>query len=218
MRTGRTARAVRTHCRIAVRVQADPLLVEIAARALRAGHSARRYDLENRAAVPAYLREEVYWTIRVRTGRGEVRHASPIDFLTEQMAHSLHRYVLLDTQDRMTPGMRAQLWTQSGRTVGTRGARAIFRTAGPPPFAAKTACRTANAPGSLGSRKPELPCSGSLLDLWRFPRPCPLPAVLRQAAMESTGHSHAALMGRSYRYLCYVHDFTMNIFFSAGTC
>ncbi|MBU6442812.1 MAG: DUF3419 family protein [Alphaproteobacteria bacterium] len=91
----------------------------------------RGYDVENRAAVPAYLREEVYEVIRERTGAVEVHHASLIDFLKEQPARSLHRYVLLDAQDWMTPEILAQLWAEIDRTADSRDARVIFRTAGP---------------------------------------------------------------------------------------
>jgi S-adenosylmethionine-diacylglycerol 3-amino-3-carboxypropyl transferase len=91
---------------------------------------ARGYDVENREAVPAYLRENIYDLIRKRTGTVEVHHASLIDFLKEQPAHSLHRYVLLDAQDWMTPDVLAQLWTEIDRTADNRDARVIFRTAG----------------------------------------------------------------------------------------
>ncbi len=92
---------------------------------------ARGYDLEHRQAIPAYLREEVYETIRSRTGRVEVHHASLIDFLKSQPPGSLHRYVLLDAQDWMTPDMLAQLWSEIDRTANARDGRVIFRTAGP---------------------------------------------------------------------------------------
>jgi S-adenosylmethionine-diacylglycerol 3-amino-3-carboxypropyl transferase len=91
---------------------------------------ARSYDIENREAVPSYLRREVYEDIRQRANRVEVHHASLIDFLREQPAHSLHRYVLLDAQDWMTPDILAQLWAQIDRTADARDARVIFRTAG----------------------------------------------------------------------------------------
>ncbi len=61
----------------------------------------RGYDVENREAVPAYLREDIYEVIRTRTDQVEVHHASLTDFLKEQPAQSLHRYVLLDAQDWM---------------------------------------------------------------------------------------------------------------------
>jgi len=91
---------------------------------------ARGYDIENREAVPAYLREDVYDAIRTRTGRVEVHHASLVDFLKTQPPGSLHRYVLLDSQDWMTADMLAALWCEINRTADARDARVIFRTAG----------------------------------------------------------------------------------------
>lgn len=91
----------------------------------------RGYDVENRAAVPAYLRRATYEIIRKRTDRVEVHHASLTDFLSEQPPQSVHRYVLLDAQDWMNPDQLASLWTQIDRTADGRDARVIFRTAGP---------------------------------------------------------------------------------------
>jgi S-adenosylmethionine-diacylglycerol 3-amino-3-carboxypropyl transferase len=90
----------------------------------------RGYDVENREAVPAYLREDIYDAIRSRTDRVEVHHASLIEFLKTQPAASLHRYVLLDAQDWMTPDVLAALWKEIDRTADRRDARVIFRTAG----------------------------------------------------------------------------------------
>ncbi|HWA04213.1 MAG TPA: DUF3419 family protein [Rhizomicrobium sp.] len=90
----------------------------------------RGYDLQNREAIPAYLRREVYDIIRTRTDRVEVHHASITDFLREQPAQSMHRYVLLDAQDWMNPHQLASLWAEIDRTADTRDARVIFRTAG----------------------------------------------------------------------------------------
>jgi len=53
-----------------------------------------------------------------------------IDFLKTQKPNSIHRYVLLDAQDWMTPDVLAALWEQIDRTADTRDARVIFRTAG----------------------------------------------------------------------------------------
>ena len=91
----------------------------------------RSYDVENREAVPAYLRRDVYDIIRTRTDKVEVHHASLTDFLKSQPPQSLHRYVLLDAQDWMTPDVLAALWNEIDRTADTRDARVIFRTAGP---------------------------------------------------------------------------------------
>jgi len=90
----------------------------------------RGYDLEHRMAVPPYLRQENYAAIRSRTGRVEVHHASMTDFLAQQPAGSLHRYVLLDAQDWMSESQIAALWTEIARTAAARDARVIFRTAG----------------------------------------------------------------------------------------
>lgn len=90
----------------------------------------RGYDLEHRMAVPPYLRQENYNAIRSRAGRVEVHHASMTDFLAQQPAHSLHRYVLLDAQDWMSAAQVSSLWTEINRTASVRDARVIFRTAG----------------------------------------------------------------------------------------
>ena len=91
----------------------------------------RGYDVEHRAAVPAYLQKETYDLIRTRTDRVEVHHASLTDFLAKQPAHSMHRYVLLDAQDWMNAEQISALWREIDRTADTRDARVIFRTAGP---------------------------------------------------------------------------------------
>jgi S-adenosylmethionine-diacylglycerol 3-amino-3-carboxypropyl transferase len=91
----------------------------------------RGYDTENREAIPAYLRRDVYEIIRARTDRVDVHHDSMIDFLKRQPANSLHRYVLLDAQDWMTSDMLSALWVEIDRTADRNDARVIFRTAGP---------------------------------------------------------------------------------------
>jgi len=91
----------------------------------------RSYDTTNREAVPAYLRRDVYEAIKGHTDSVEVHHASLTDFLKRQDAHSLHRYVLLDSQDWMNPAQLASLWAEIDRTADTLDARVIFRTAGP---------------------------------------------------------------------------------------
>ena len=91
----------------------------------------RGYDIENRMAVPAYLRRDTYEIIRERTDRVSVHHASLTDFLRSQPAQSMHRYVLLDAQDWMNASQLAALWREIDRTADARDARVIFRTAGP---------------------------------------------------------------------------------------
>ena len=91
----------------------------------------RSYDLSRREAVPAYLRQENYGTLKARIGKVSVHHDSLVDFLKRQPAQSLHRYVLLDAQDWMNEGQLAVLWTEIDRTADSRDAKVIFRTAGP---------------------------------------------------------------------------------------
>jgi len=90
----------------------------------------RGYDLMRREAVPAYLQQDTYQTIRTRTDRVAVHHASLTDFLKHRSAHSLHRFVLLDSQDWMSPAQLASLWAEIDRTADVGDARVIFRTAG----------------------------------------------------------------------------------------
>jgi S-adenosylmethionine-diacylglycerol 3-amino-3-carboxypropyl transferase len=91
----------------------------------------RGYDVEGRTAVPPYLRAENYETIKSRVDRVEVHHASMTDFLKQQPARSLHRFVLLDAQDWMSPEQLSELWAEIDRTADAEDARVIFRTAGP---------------------------------------------------------------------------------------
>ena len=53
-----------------------------------------------------------------------------IDFLKEQPAQSIDRFVLLDSQDWMTPDVLAALWQQINRVANPRASRVVFRTAG----------------------------------------------------------------------------------------
>ncbi|HYM17089.1 MAG TPA: DUF3419 family protein [Micropepsaceae bacterium] len=90
----------------------------------------RGYDIERRMAIPDYLRAETFDAIKSRVHRVEVYHASMTDFLRGQPARSLHRFVLLDAQDWMTPEQMAALWTEIDRAGDEEDARVIFRTAG----------------------------------------------------------------------------------------
>jgi len=89
----------------------------------------RRYDLENRQALPDYLREENYQTLRDGIDRVESHVTSLDGYLNEQGDDTMNRFVLLDAQDWMPPHVIATLWEQIAR-VGQPGSRIIFRTAG----------------------------------------------------------------------------------------
>ncbi|WP_243310223.1 DUF3419 family protein [Fundidesulfovibrio agrisoli] len=89
----------------------------------------RRYDKIDSPALPAYLRSENFQALKEAAPAAKVLNASLIDWLERQPARSLDRYVLLDSQDWMTPELLGRLWAEIARTSRS-GARVIFRTAG----------------------------------------------------------------------------------------
>jgi len=89
----------------------------------------RRYDHEGRRALPDYLKEENYETIRSLVDRVETHVASLTDQLRTEQPGSLNAFVLLDSQDWMPPPVIDELWGEIAR-VGGPDTRVIFRTAG----------------------------------------------------------------------------------------
>lgn len=89
---------------------------------------ARRYPQPGEAALPAYLEERNYRTIRDNVDRVAIHHANLIKFLAAKDAGSVDRFVLLDAQDWMTDEVLNRLWREIARTARP-GARVIFRTA-----------------------------------------------------------------------------------------
>lgn len=87
----------------------------------------RCYDVANRRAVPPYLRPSAWNTLQRNADRLAVHQASVTDYLAQQPARSVDRYVLLDAQDWMNPRQLRALWDQIGRTARP-GARVGFRT------------------------------------------------------------------------------------------
>ncbi|MBC7796581.1 MAG: DUF3419 family protein, partial [Pyrinomonadaceae bacterium] len=90
---------------------------------------ARKYDTENRVALPDYLKEENYEHFKQNAYRVNTVITSVTEHLREQPKGSFNRFVFLDAQDWMTPEIIADLW----RTIAERGgknSRIIFRTAG----------------------------------------------------------------------------------------
>lgn len=90
-----------------------------------------RYDCESRQAVPDYLKQVHYDTIKQHSQRIETHITTLDDYLKEQPDHSLDRFVLLDSQDWMKPHVIQKLWEEIAR-VGKPGSRIIFRTAASP--------------------------------------------------------------------------------------
>jgi S-adenosylmethionine-diacylglycerol 3-amino-3-carboxypropyl transferase len=90
---------------------------------------ARKYDTENRQAVPDYLKAENYETLKRSAGKIGTEIGSITDELKNQPARSFNRFVFLDAQDWMNAEMMTDLWRAIGEK-GEPGARIIFRTAG----------------------------------------------------------------------------------------
>ncbi|PBC12298.1 DUF3419 family protein [Mesorhizobium sp. WSM3859] len=109
---------------------------------------ARRYPQPGEAALPAYLEQRNYKTIRDNIDRVAIHHANLIKFLAPKDAGTVDRFVLLDAQDWMTDDLLNALWTEITRTASV-GARVIFRTAAEPSL----------LPGRVSS---------SLLDQWTY--------------------------------------------------
>ena len=89
----------------------------------------RRYDHENRKALPDYLKRENYDTIREMVERVETHVASLGDYLGTAEPNSLNGFILLDSQDWMPPHVIDELWSLIAK-VGADDTRVIFRTAG----------------------------------------------------------------------------------------
>ncbi|MBS1794394.1 MAG: BtaA family protein [Acidobacteria bacterium] len=90
---------------------------------------ARRYDTENRRAVPEYLKEENFERLKANAGRIESVVGSVTDEIKNRPVGSFDRFVFLDAQDWMDAATLADLWqTIADRAAPT--ARIIFRTAG----------------------------------------------------------------------------------------
>jgi len=109
---------------------------------------ARRYPEPGEAALPAYLEQANYATIRDNVDRVAIHHANFTELLAGKDAGSVDRYVLLDAQDWMSDVQLNALWSEITRTAAP-GACVIFRTAAEPSL----------LPGRL---------SPALLDQWSY--------------------------------------------------
>lgn len=88
----------------------------------------RGYDREKRQGIPDYLKAEHFDTLRGHLNRVSTHVGSLTQYLEQQPADSLNRFVLLDSQDWMSPEQLTDLWTQIDR-VGDTTTRVVFRTA-----------------------------------------------------------------------------------------
>jgi S-adenosylmethionine-diacylglycerol 3-amino-3-carboxypropyl transferase len=89
----------------------------------------RHYDIENRIALPDYLKPEFYETVKANSNRVKTVIASIIEHIKRQPKNSFNRFVFLDAQDWMNAAVLTDLWTAIAEKGGD-GTRIIFRTAG----------------------------------------------------------------------------------------
>lgn len=89
---------------------------------------ARRYDTDDRIAVPDYLKEENFGVLRARIGRLSTAVASVTDMIEQGHKGEFDRFVLLDAQDWMNQDQMTRLWTAIAEKAEP-GSRVIFRTA-----------------------------------------------------------------------------------------
>jgi S-adenosylmethionine-diacylglycerol 3-amino-3-carboxypropyl transferase len=88
----------------------------------------RKYDTEGRSAIPDYLREENFATIRDNSHRVTTAVTSVSEMIDRSPANTFNRFVFLDAQDWMDKRSMEDLWTLIAEK-GEPGSRIIFRTA-----------------------------------------------------------------------------------------
>jgi S-adenosylmethionine-diacylglycerol 3-amino-3-carboxypropyl transferase len=89
----------------------------------------RKYDTENRVAIPEYLKEENYETLKSNAGGIFAEIGSVTDKIKNSTKDAFNRFVFLDAQDWMNAEVMTDLW-QSIADKGEKNSRIIFRTAG----------------------------------------------------------------------------------------
>ena len=89
----------------------------------------RKYDTENRQALPEYLKAENYEKLKANAEKIETKIGSVTDEVKQNEFGKFNRFVFLDAQDWMNAAALTELW----RAIADKsapGARIIFRTAG----------------------------------------------------------------------------------------
>ena len=89
---------------------------------------ARKYDTEARVALPEYLKEENYDTLKANADRLTSKIGSATDEIRNNPKGTFNRFVFLDAQDWMNAETMTELWSAIAEK-GEPGSRIIFRTA-----------------------------------------------------------------------------------------
>lgn len=88
----------------------------------------RKYDTENKQAVPTYLKLESFDILKKNIDKVDVHHINVIDFLKSLPDQDRTAFCFLDAQDWMSEEVLNQLWSEVTR-VAQPNARVVFRTA-----------------------------------------------------------------------------------------
>lgn len=89
----------------------------------------RKYDTENRRAVPEYLKYENYEKLKTNAARLQTGVSSATDEIKRSEFGAFNRFVFLDAQDWMNAETMTELWSKIAEK-SEPGSRIIFRTAG----------------------------------------------------------------------------------------
>jgi S-adenosylmethionine-diacylglycerol 3-amino-3-carboxypropyl transferase len=89
----------------------------------------RKYDTHARKAIPEYLKEEKFATLKANINRLNTDIGSVTDKIKLSPKDNFNRFVFLDAQDWMNAEVMTDLW-QAIADFGEKGSRIIFRTAG----------------------------------------------------------------------------------------
>lgn len=89
----------------------------------------RKYDTENRRALPEYLKETNYEILKSNVARIRTKIGSVTEEIKNNPRETFNRFVFLDAQDWMTTEVLTDLWTTIAEKGG-KDSRIIFRTAG----------------------------------------------------------------------------------------
>jgi len=89
---------------------------------------ARRYDTENRVAIPEYLKAENYISLKENAHRLNTKICSATDEIEQRPKDTFNRFVFLDAQDWMNAKTMTELWSAIAEKAEPES-RIIFRTA-----------------------------------------------------------------------------------------
>lgn len=89
----------------------------------------RKYDTDRRSAVPEYLKDENYETLKANIDRLQTKIGSATDEIVRSEKGTFNRFVFLDAQDWMNAETMTELWSAIAEKAES-GSRVIFRTAG----------------------------------------------------------------------------------------